>query len=147
MGIFSSKTAVLKVPKKVFVLSKVEPAGTMSLENPAFWEEVESLHTEGMGETGPPMEIPLRTPGVGGTQGVKRLLPKPTQGKKILYKNINPSNQEICSLPDDHDYTWNIEATQQTGLSETNQLFGDLPEIFPDLVNFEAHDEPMNKNR
>jgi len=122
-------------------------AGTMSLENPAFWEEVESLHTEGMGETGPSMEIPLRTPGVGGTQGVKRLLPKPTQGKKILYKNINPSNQEICTLPDDHDYTWNIKATQQTGLSETNQLFGDLPEIFPDLVNFEAHEEPMNKNQ
>ena len=51
----------------------------MSLEM-SFMEEIQSLHMEGMGETGPHMEIPLQTPVVEVTQreGVKNLLPKPT---------------------------------------------------------------------
>ena len=56
----------------------------MSLEM-SFMEEIQSLHMEGMGETGPQMEIPLQTPVVEVThkEGVKNLLPKPI-GKLIF---------------------------------------------------------------
>jgi len=115
----------------------------MSLEM-SFMEEIQSLHMEGMGETGPQMEIPLQTPVVEVThrEGVKNLLPKPT-GKKRLVKNINPSNLEFRALPD-HNY-WNDLTQQTNGLTETDQSLG---ELFPQLIQFGAPlDEPMIENQ
>merc|ERR1711976_341022 len=115
----------------------------MSLEM-SFMEEIQSLHMEGMEETGPQMEIPLQTPVVEVThrEGVKNLVPKPT-GKKRLVKNINPFNLEFRALPD-HNY-WNDLTQQTNGLTETDQSFGDL---FPELIQFGAPlDEPMIENQ
>lgn len=111
----------------------------MSLEISAFMEEIQTLHAAGMGETGPPMEIPLQIPTAEVTRGVKNLIPKP-QGKKLLVKSINTANPEVCISPD-HDYYWNELAHQPIGLTENNQIFGDF-DLFPDL-KLEAVEEPM----